>query len=109
MANEKRLIDANELLLSIRTTIVRSKYKYSKNPIISTVLDGFDELVIGKVKNAPTVDAVEVVRCKDCFFIGWRGTNTNDCGYFYCRHPSGLKVIKNAHTSFCDFGKRREG
>ncbi len=61
MATKKRLIDADELMLSIRTTIARNKAKYANNPIISSVLDGFDELVMGKVKNSPTVDAVEVV------------------------------------------------
>ena len=60
------------------------------------------------IDSQAAVDAVEVVRCKDCYSLGWRGTNTNDCGYFYCRHPSGLKVIKNAHTSYCDFGERKK-
>lgn len=49
MANEKRLIYANEL----RQTIERKIY-----------WGGID--LLEAIDDAPTVDAVEVVRCKDC-------------------------------------------
>ena len=48
MANEKRLIDANAL---IEEANAEGAYGY---------VDAF------QIANAPTVDAVEVVRCRDC-------------------------------------------
>ena len=56
MANEKRLIDADALLEEIQRT--RKAYKK-----ITTFTA---HNVIACIKIAPTVDAVEVVRCKDC-------------------------------------------
>lgn len=50
MANEKRLIDANAL---IKEACADGAYGY---------VDAF------QIANAPTVDAVEVVRCKDCVY-----------------------------------------
>lgn len=73
MATEKRLIDANALSEKIgnmknEITCNRGGYRYcdedEKNEWDK--LDGFDSLVCG----APTVDAVEVVRCKNCFANG---------------------------------------
>ena len=55
MATEKRLIDAEALKKAVRM------WPRTKQPVlfyIGTVLKGIEE--------APTVDAVEVVRCKDC-------------------------------------------
>ena len=52
MANEKRLIDANEL---------RTQFD-DIPPYIGLA----GSLVQQYIDNAPTVDAVEVVRCKDC-------------------------------------------
>ena len=56
MANEKRLIDANALMERIEERL--------KNEIIIGWLCSI-------VDEAPTVDAVEVVRCKDCKSHHW--------------------------------------
>ena len=70
MAKEKRLIDANALIQRF---------------------DGFGwgsecdgEIVLEAVANAPTVDAVEVVRCKDCkhFFYGSECNKHSICGTY---------------------------
>ena len=105
MATEKRLIDANALLLSIRTTLVQCKYKYDKNPILSDLLDGFDELVMGKVKNALTVNAVEVVRCKNCKH--WRWSENNMFGEDFGTCVECLMDTQQDH--FCSYGERKEG
>jgi hypothetical protein len=47
MVNEKRLIDANALLEKLKRTPRYFNIKFD-------------------IEEAPTVDAVEVVRCKDC-------------------------------------------
>ena len=54
MANEKRLIDRNEIFPN------GTFFASAKDPLKS-----LDEL-IKRIWSIPTVDAVEVVRCKDC-------------------------------------------
>lgn len=46
----------------------------------------------------PTVDAVEVVRCKDCKNYGTDGNRLN-CNVFCCSMPK---------NGFCSMGERRE-
>lgn len=91
-----------------------TNYKHQYEQMKLLVEKYQDEIVPGLRKlNSDILAEVEknfvkVVRCKNCGFLGWRGTNTNDCGYFYCRHPSGLRVIKDAHSSYCDYGERKD-
>ena len=93
MTNEKRLIDANALLAELD--------KFA-NPMPNK--SGYDFLcgmaaAITEIENAPTVDAVEVVRCKDCkHFNGVFGR---------CDNMRGL-CISNPNE-FCSNGERREG
>jgi hypothetical protein len=61
MTNEKRLIDANAL----KEQIIKEIHCYWNNG------DGgyyLAEDVIPDIEDAPTVDAVEVVRCRDCIY-----------------------------------------
>lgn len=98
MVNEKRLIDGNALFSEIeRRTCLTCNYK-----------DGMcQECPYGEVADmlvdAPTVDAVEAVRCKDC--------------KHYENHK--LKVYENCVRNeryipmnpddFCSYGQRRLG
>ena len=80
MANEKRLIDANALLKRLRISYLYHKAK----PYID---------------NAPTVDAVEVVWCKDCK----RYSQSGLCNLY-------LNVSHQMKPDdFCSYGERREG
>ena len=59
--------------------------------------------------NAPTVDAVEVVRCKDCKY--WKKFNKH--GNNMCLHTNWLPltVMERPYTSeehFCGYGERKE-
>ena len=90
MANEKRrLIDANALRLAIRddAEIVGKHYARIKMHI----------------NGAPTVDAVEVVRCKDCKY--------NDHKKAF--RPEGIWCcywgVDPNPADFCSYGERREG
>lgn len=51
---------------------------------------------------AQAVDAVEVVRCKDCGH-GERGADN----IVRCNHPSGKRIMMTAY-GFCNYGQRRE-
>ena len=54
MANEKRLIDANELPLG---KFVEPRTEWHQ---------GWNDALDAAMLQAPTVDAVEVIRCKNC-------------------------------------------
>lgn len=100
MATERRLIDANALSEKIgnmksEITHIRGGYKYCNEDEKNEwdKLDSFDRLVC----DAPTVDAVEVVRCKDCkcWEDGWLG---------YC--TKGHFAIP--YDGFCSYGERKD-
>jgi hypothetical protein len=69
MANEKRLIDANELQSKLQghhDFFVDGWGGFDKMSFAAKCrVDEIDNC-IAEIVNAPTVDAVEVVRCKDC-------------------------------------------
>ncbi len=54
------------------------------------------------IKNAPTVDAVEVVRCKDCEHLVNATVNGN--GFLICD----ISDMETAPDDFCSHGDRRE-
>lgn len=84
MANDKRLIDANAL------GIGKAKREAFDNPAYA---DGWNS-AIAIIENAPTVDAVEVVRCKDCTSYGGTG--------WCCEHDTCME-----EDDFCSYGERR--
>lgn len=91
MATEKRLIDANEIVSKLKNKMINPQTMF-----INTVL-------LGLIDEAPTVDAVEVVRCKDC-----KHYDEIKHGYGWCckcndRH----EYAKD--EEYCSFGERREG
>ena len=59
-----------------------------------------DELV----NNQPTVDAVEVVRCKDCKY-----RNTEDCGMLYECMSCGGQWSWEYDNGYCSFGEKMDG
>ena len=91
-SSEKRLIDANSLL--------RHKRKMSGADFGGEFWD--EAVLISDIKNAPTVDAVEVVRCLECDHKTHDGS-----GRPYCWQ---LKMYLNKELDFfCKYGKRKEG
>lgn len=51
----------------------------------------------------PSVDAVPVIRCKDCTFGHFYNYKI---GKMYCTHPAGLMEI--TPTDFCSYAERKE-
>ena len=97
MANEKRLIDAEP----IKKFIVAGL----NNPDLQKAF-GHDAIeILAEIEYAPAVEAVEVVRCKDCEW--WvRDEELHDecrCGYW-----KGLFDFCKPND-FCSYGERREG
>jgi hypothetical protein len=99
MANEKRLdlIDRKALLEELD--------KFA-NPMPNK--SGYDFLcgiatAITEIEDAPTVDAVEVVRCKDCkYCIDTSASSTN----IACSKGVNWRAVEPYH--FCSYGERRE-
>ena len=58
--------------------------------------------VVFDINDAPTVDAVAVVRCKDC--VHWREAVTNDKGVLICT-ASWMEITE---SDFCSYGEREE-
>ena len=56
------------------------------------------------LNNAPTIDAVPVVRCRDCKHA-W----IHPCGYAYC-HRDGRNAYEMTFNldSFCSYGERKD-
>ena len=62
------------------------------------LFDAFEDAL----QEAQTVDAVPVVRCKDC--VHWREAVTNDKGFLICP-ASGMEITE---SDFCSYGEREE-
>ena len=67
--------------------------------------DALAMLTALRSEDAPTVDAVEVVRCRDCKHA-W----IHPCGYVYC-HRDGRNAYEMTFNldSFCSYGELKEG
>ena len=97
--SEKRLIDANAFLKDILTA-----------GIGKTIIEYSESDIAYMIRKRPSVDAVEVVRCRECKH--WKpsgskaGNSFSDMEYIggceftkYCRRES----------DFCSYGERKEG
>ena len=93
-SSEKRLIDANSLL--------RHKRKMSGADFGGEFWD--EAVLISDIKNAPTVDAVEVVRCRECKHRG-----TDYCIFHIKGEPADEELLRKLDNDFCSYGKRKEG
>ena len=88
MANEKRLIDANALIAEYDRVHIGEPGKARK-----------------LMEDAPTINAVEVVRCRNC--IG-RSTWYNDAKYG-CAICGMSGMYPKSEDGFCSYGIRKDG
>ena len=100
MANEKRLIDANALMKAIKS------FRWFGVP--NTLQLMFDYLKI-IIRDQPTVDAMEVVRCKDCEH--W---SVDQYGCVCKLHSEKENTdypafeVQMLPTDFCSYGERKD-
>ena len=81
-----RLIDANKLgLTDFEIVMCDGDYKEAL------------KLVLSKIRNAPTVDAVPVVRCRDCKHYG----NYAEC-------ECDINGAMSSDVGYCSYGERRD-
>ena len=92
-----KLIDADAL---------HRKVKMETNPYGKPTID-YDSgvKVLEWIEQAPTVDAVEVVRCRECKF----GTHFGDMEdeWINCTNLHGKPLMP--FDGFCSYGERKEG
>ena len=87
-SSERRLIDANAMRADWLEN-GENEYVYDTN----AVLDSID--------SQPTIDAVPVVRCRDCKYH----EDTHVAGFEHCC----LYDLTMRHNDFCSYGERKEG
>ena len=90
-SSEKRLIDAS-VMRDDWLENGKNEYVYDTN----AVLDSID--------SQPTVDAVEVVRCRECKHRG-----TDYCIFHIKGEPADEELLRKLDNDFCSYGKRKEG
>ena len=91
LSNEKRLIDADRAMETVRNQGIAHPNAYH--------LTNYATLIL---REAPTVDAVEVVRCAQCKHF--KRNLENDT---YCSSVNGLTDPQE--DDFCSYGERKDG
>ena len=86
-----RLIDADALLALIKKRI--------KNSMIIGWLCSI-------IRDAPTIDAVPVVRCKECVYFD---NITHFCHYHSNYYDGGRDLDRFKDDDFCSYGERKDG
>ena len=89
--NDKRMIDANRAMEIVRNQGIAHPNAYH--------LTNYATLILIE---APTVDAVEVVRCLECKHC--------DPENHHCDHHMGTAApLRRKPDDFCSYGERKEG
>ena len=88
-----RLIDADRALEIVRDQGIAHPNAY--------YLTNYATLIL---REAPTVDAVEVVRCKDCKHRG-----TDYCIFHIKGEPADEELLRKLDNDFCSYGERKGG
>ena len=89
-----RYIDADKLIKKMERRYEEMRLKYGECDQFNM---GYAEGMIA-IDNAPTVDVIEVVRCKDCKYI-----KMTEYGGYCCANDEGV-----AYDDYCAFGERSE-
>lgn len=101
-----RLIDANKVIKNI--VAERDKIPYelvSEKPFKhGNSMRGGIRKALRCIEQAPTVDAVEVVRCRECKHRG-----TDDCIFHIKGEPADEELLLKLDNDFCSYGERKEG
>ena len=88
-----RLIDADRALEIVRDQSIAHPNAYH--------LTNYATLIL---REAPTVDAVEVVRCRDCKHRG-----TDYCIFHIKGEPADEELLRKLDNDFCSYGERKDG
>ena len=97
-----RLIDADVLIADLEDQCLLAAKDTERESLY--VLSAL-RCMISYFEHYPTVDAVEVVRCKDCKHYGWEQEPCHGRIQQFCKLHKGLVVVYR--ETFCSYGERR--
>lgn len=104
MENKKRLIDADALMEQVKA-IHRAVDTSGINRDYDTGFHSATSQIQGLIEYMPTIDAVEVVRCRDCKYIRpMIDAVTGEEDGYYCA----LNLGEVGFDDFCSNGERKE-
>ena len=93
-----RLIDADKLLEIYKKWIPQLLSKEDEGDRRGV------ETCIAVLEDMQTVDAVPVVRCRECKYRG-----TDDCIFHIKGEPADEELLLKLDNDFCSYGERKEG
>lgn len=104
MATEKRLIYLEDVLADLHEVLEAANADPDK---IMRIAGACRSTLIKHFENFPTVDAVEVVRCKDCKHYD------NSEGICWCHlnskfYPGGFDWHSFPKDGYCSYGERKD-
>jgi len=74
-----------------------------KVPIQVNLPDDWVEQIVNRLRNDPEAEWVEIIRCKDCKYVGTDATCCLVCN----RDGMGLRPFHVYHDDFCSYAERR--
>ena len=101
-----RLIDANKVVKAILAERDKIPYELvSEKPNQhGNSMRGGIRKALRCIEQAPTVDAVPVVRCRECKHRG-----TDYCIFHIKGEPADEELLLKLDNDFCSYGERKEG
>jgi hypothetical protein len=101
--DEMRLIDANALEEELSSlSMIVTGLRAGKN-VLREYMTEYRKSVLRIVDETPTIDAVPVVRCKDCVFLNKRLIVKNRG-----THCLTWDRIVNPDNGYCNWGRRKD-
>ena len=98
-----RLIDADKRIAEIKKIYCDGCDNYGGAKCRACWVD--DAMCL--IDDAPTVDAVEVVRCRDCRY--WEKFQSSILGEVMCCIAQGEMNVQKDPNDFCCYGERKDG
>lgn len=87
-------------------TVPHWKITYTTNIRGRDELCETDMVLMKDLENAPAIDAVPVVRCKDCKYAEWWDNFDPPVAQYFCEFMDANVELKD--NDFCSKGERRE-
>ena len=101
-----RLIDADKFIERSKE-IIAEESKYEAGPASWARAVDYEE-VIDEINEQPTIDAVPVVRCKDCTYCSHFTDGHLECRLLYNLKPVATTYCQMEENDFCSYGKEKE-
>lgn len=98
-----RLVDADELKRNLLKWMPKDQSDYMDSAI--PPLENLTVSMVMEIDDAPTVDAVEVVRCKDCMHYGFTDNRIPEEQVWWCYFWDDVK----SPDAYCSDGEREDG